>query len=93
MAVCFLLLICFSPSTPFTQIVLVSPQDIAMITWACSKMGHADPALFGLLGGKAEQLLERFRPADLAQTLLAMAEAGAPHQGLFSATIRSVLVG
>ena len=74
----------------FIQIVLVSPQDIAMITWACSKIyRQADPSLLTLLGDKAERMLERFRPGDLAQTLLALAETGAPHAGLFSATVHS----
>ena len=72
------------------QVVLVTPQDISMITWACSKLEHRDPALLELLCGKATQLLESFKPLELAQTLLALSELGAAHHGgLFAATVRS----
>lgn len=61
-----------------------------MITWTCAKMHHHNPEVMKILGTKAADMLEQFRSHDLAQTLLAMAEGGFIHNGLFSATLKGI---
>ena len=41
------------------QVMLLTPQDVAMISWACARVGHRDPLLAILLGDKVREGVTR----------------------------------
>ncbi|GAX78573.1 hypothetical protein CEUSTIGMA_g6013.t1 [Chlamydomonas eustigma] len=75
------------------QLVLLKPQDIAMLTWACAELKYKNQELMQLMIRKAVQLLESFTPFEMSQTLLATARNKHPASSsarLFMAVTESV---
>ena len=74
------------------QSVLLKPQDVSMVLWACSKIGYElKPDLLSLLAAKAVVMVEAFRPLELARTLEAFRTMNLPQAPLLSAVARSLL--
>ncbi|KAI2507052.1 hypothetical protein MHU86_7321 [Fragilaria crotonensis] len=64
-------------------------HDVALLMWACAKLGFRSPNLFASMDRNAERLFESSNPQDIANCVWACGKLSMPSPNLFAVMDRS----